>query len=149
MASHATLRTGSHSSVPYCVTLPSLGLSPHAERMGGGLYKACFVEKAMQDAESEQPQDDLGLEVTDIDQTDTAAPISESSHTALRSRSASRRRWQLAFTAALVILAILVILVTTAPARNLVVGVFMRMAPSSTPTLIPGVDLFYFQGSPP
>ena len=102
----------------------------------------------MKDAESEQSQDDLDSEVTDLDEPNASVPGSESSHAVLRPRFSPRRRWQLALTAALVILTALVILATTAPARNLVVGVFIRPTPSPTPTLVPGVDLFYVQGSP-
>ena len=102
----------------------------------------------MKDAESEQSQGDQEIEVSDIDKPGTAVPVSEPSHAALRPRSLARRRWQLELTAALVILIVLVILATTAPARNLVVSVFIRPTPSPTPTLAPGVDLFYFQGSP-
>lgn len=102
----------------------------------------------MKDAESEQSQGDLDIEVTDIDEPGAAVPVSESSHAVHRPRFSPHRRWQLALTAALVILTVLVILATTAPARKLVVGVFIRPTPGPTPTLVPGVDLFYVQGSP-
>lgn len=102
----------------------------------------------MKDAESEQSQGDLDIEVTDIDEAGITVPVPESLHRLLRPRFSSRRRWQLTITAALVILTVLVILATTAPARNLIVGVFIRPTPGPTSTLVPGVDLFYVQGSP-
>jgi hypothetical protein len=103
----------------------------------------------MKDAESEQSQGDLDIEVTDIDEPGAAIPVSESAHAVLRPRFSPRqRRLQLIITGGIVVLALLIILVSAAPVRELVGGVFIRPAPSPTPTLVPGVDLFYVQGSP-
>src|SRR5260370_33157000 len=63
--------------------------------------------------------------------------------------SARRHRLQLFVTAGIVVLALLVILGSTAPVRELVSGVFIRPTPTPVPTLAPGVDLFYVQGNPP
>ncbi len=110
----------------------------------------------MSEVEQEQPQDDARVEITGIDSSDgvTADNKAVSSAKLLRSGlepgvSAHRHRLQLVVTAGIVVLALLVILGSTAPVRELVSGVFIRPAPTPTPTLAPGADLFYVQGSPP
>ncbi len=110
----------------------------------------------MSDVEQEQPQDDATVEITGIDGLDGVAADGKtvSSTKPLRSRleagvSAHRHRLQLVVTTGIVVLALLVILGSTAPVRELVSGVFMRPAPTPVPTLAPGADLFYVQGHPP
>ena len=102
----------------------------------------------MKDPQPEQSQNDLDIQITDIDETGVPVPATESSRPSLPPRSPSYRKWQLPLTAAFIILTILIILATTPPARNLVTNVFIGPIPSPTPTLAPGIDLFYFQGSP-
>jgi hypothetical protein len=113
-------------------------------------------DASMSDVEQEQPQDDATVEITGIDGLDSVAADGKtvSSTKPLRSRlepgvSARRHRLQLIVTAGIVVLALLVILGSTAPVRELVSGAFIRPAPTPTPTLAPGVDLFYVQGNPP
>src|SRR5258708_13530164 len=113
-------------------------------------------DASMSDVEQEQPQDDATVEITGIDDLSGVAADSKtvSSAKLLRSGleagvSARRHRLQLVVTAGIVVLALLVILGSTAPVRELVSGVFIRPAPTPTPTLAPGADLFYVQGNPP
>jgi hypothetical protein len=113
-------------------------------------------DASMSDVEHEQPQDDATVEITGIDGLDSVAADGKtvSSTKPLRSRleagvSAHRHRLQLVVTAGIVVLALLVILGSTAPVRELVSGAFIRPAPTPTPTLAPGVGLFYVQGNPP
>jgi hypothetical protein len=108
----------------------------------------------MSDVEHKQPQDDATVEITDIDGLDGVTADSKMVSSTKPQRSpveppAHRHRLQLVVTAGIVVLALLIILGSTAPVRELVSGVFIRPAPTPTPTLAPGVDLFYVQGNPP
>jgi hypothetical protein len=112
----------------------------------------------MGDLEHRQPQDDFTIEIADINElgetvadSDSGTPSAAQPPTAgLEPRFSPRqRRRQLIITSAIVVLAFLVILGSTASVRELVSGVFIRPAPTPVPTLAPGVDLFYVQGSPP
>ncbi len=112
----------------------------------------------MGDLEHRQPQDDFTIEIADINElgetvadSDSGTPSAAQPPPAgLEPRFSPRqRRRQLAITSAIVALAVLLILGSTASVRELVGGVFIRPAPTPVPTLAPGVDLFYVQGSPP
>ncbi len=108
----------------------------------------------MSDVEQEQPQDDAIVEITDIDSLDGVAADNKAVSSTKPQRSpveppARRHRLQLVVTAGIVVLALLVILGSTAPVRELVSSAFIRPAPTPTPTLGPGADLFYVQGNPP
>lgn len=108
----------------------------------------------MSDVEQEQPQDDAIVEITDIDSLDGVAADNKTASSIKPQRSpvgpsAHRPRLQLVVTAGIVVLALLIILGSTAPVRELVSGAFIRPAPTPTPTLAPGADLFYVQGNPP
>jgi hypothetical protein len=111
----------------------------------------------MSDLEHRQPQDDFTIEIADINElgetvadSDSGTPSAAKPPPAgLEPRfSPSQRRRQLIITSAIVVLAVLVILGSTASVRELVSGVFIRPAPTPVPTLAPGADLFYVQGSP-
>jgi len=113
-------------------------------------------DTSMSDVEHEQPQDDATVEITGIDDLSGVAADSKtvSSTKLLRSGlepgfAPRRHRLQLVVTAGIVVLALLVILGSTAPVRELVSGVFIRPAPTPVPTLAPGADLFYVEGNPP
>ena len=106
----------------------------------------------MSGLEHKQSQDDFDIEITDIDERDTSdagASIStRSSRSSLQPRfSPHQRRLQLTITASIVVLALLVILGNITSLRNRAGGVFGPM-PTPTPTLVPGLDLFYIEGSP-
>lgn len=108
----------------------------------------------MSDVEQEQPQDDAGVEITGIDSSDGVTADNKAvSSTKLRRSPveplAHRHRLQLIVTAGIVVLALLVILGSTAPVRELVGSAIIRPASTPTPTLGPGADLFYVQGNPP
>ncbi len=112
----------------------------------------------MGDLEHRQPQDDFTIEIVDINElgetvadSDSGTPSAAQPPPAgLEPRFSPRqRRGQLAITSAIVALAVLLILGSTASVRELVGGVFIRPAPTPVPTLAPGADLFYVQGSPP
>jgi hypothetical protein len=112
----------------------------------------------MSDVESWQPQDDSIIEIADINELDDIAADSgsgtsssaQSSGAGLEPRFLPRqRRLQLMITTSIVVLAVLVILGSTASVRELARGVFIRPTSTPVPTLAPGADLFYVQGSPP
>lgn len=106
--------------------------------------------------EQEQPLDDFGMNITDIDESDNdatdtrASSPSKTQHSPFDPRfSPHRRRLQLIITASIVVLAVILILGSTAPVRELIGSIFIRTAPTPIPTLAPGVDLFYVRGNPP
>jgi hypothetical protein len=104
----------------------------------------------MGEVESEQSQNDSGIEISNIDEPDVADNSSKPVRPSPSPLSSPRqRKLQLTITAAIVILTVILILATTAPVRELVRGAFIHPAPTPTPTLFLGVDLFYIQGTPP
>lgn len=112
----------------------------------------------MSDAENQHPQEDSKIEIADInnlgdiaaDSGDGTSSSAQPPGVELEPRFSPRqRRLQMIITASIVVLAVLVILGSTASVRELVRGVFVRPAPTPVPTLAPGADLFYVQGSPP
>src|SRR5260221_7551189 len=103
----------------------------------------------MGDVESEQSQDDFEVEIADLDELGTAANSSKPARSLLRPRFSPRqRRLQLAITSSIVMLAILIILGSTAPVRELVGSIFP--GPPATPSAASGSEtgLFYVQASP-
>src|SRR5438067_399563 len=97
----------------------------------------------MKDAGSDQSQDDFAVEITDLDKPGTA------SHKLPR---ASSRRYRLPVTvetAGMIALALLIILETATPVRELGGTLFARHTPTPIPTLFPGEDLFYIRAEPP
>src|SRR5260221_1211877 len=103
----------------------------------------------MGDVESEQSQDDFEVEIADLDELGTAANSSKPARSLLRPRFSPRqRRLQLAITSSIVMLAILIILGSTAPVRELVGSIFP--GPTATPSAASGSEtgLFYVQASP-
>jgi hypothetical protein len=104
----------------------------------------------MSDVESEQTQNDFEIEISHVDKPDVADNSSKPVRpSASPLSSPRRRRLQLTITAAIVILTVILIMATTAPVRELVRGAFIHPALTPTPSLFPGVDLFYIQGTPP
>lgn len=104
----------------------------------------------MKDVGSEQSQDEFPVEITDLDKPGTAAH--RSPHTASRARFVSRR-YRLpvtVVTVSMVVLAILLILGTATPVRELVGSLLVRHTSTPTPVLplFPGEDLFYVQAEP-
>ena len=109
----------------------------------------------MSDVEHEQTEDDFAVEITDIDKLDdnafdTRMPLSAKlPGVSLESRlSLRQRRQQLIITGGVVVLAVLLILGSTASVRDLVSGIFIRPTPTPLPMIAPGSDLFYVQGNP-
>jgi len=112
----------------------------------------------MSDVESRQPQDDSIIETADLNELGDSAADTEDGmssagqppDTGLEPRFSPRqRRLQLIITSAIVVLAVLVILGSTASVRDLVRSIFVRPTPTPTPILFPGTDLFYIQADPP
>lgn len=104
----------------------------------------------MSDVESEQSQNDIEIEISDLDEPGVSGNSTKPIPLSARPRSSHRQRsLQLTITAVIVILTVMLILATTAPVRELVRGVFIRPIPTPVPTLAPGVDLFYVRGDPP
>ncbi len=118
----------------------------------------------MKDAENEQPQDDFEVEITDLDMQppgrDSSDPVARPRRgrliapiAGLSASSKARlllrhRGFQLFLTTSIVVLAILVILASSAGVRNLLTGGSAPL-PVSTITPKPQNDLFYFQLNPP
>lgn len=104
----------------------------------------------MADVESEQPQDDFEIEITDIDELEATGSSSKPLRPLLSPRFSPRqRRLQLTITSAIVVLAVLLILGSTASVRELVGRASVFPIPTPIPTSGPGADLFYIQANPP
>jgi hypothetical protein len=104
----------------------------------------------MSDVESEQSQNDIEIEISDLDEPGVSGNSTKPIPLSTRPRFSHRQhRLQLTITAVIIILTVILILATTAPVRELVRGIFIRPIPTPVPTLAPGVDLFYVRGDPP
>src|SRR5258708_6911989 len=109
----------------------------------------------MSEVEDEQTQDDFGGDITDIDKSgdnasDSGMPLSAKLPGVLLEPRLSlrQRRRQLIITGSIVVLAVLLILGSSASVRDLVSGIFIRPTPTPLPMIAPGSDLFYVQGNP-
>src|SRR5258708_28513182 len=109
----------------------------------------------MSDVEHEQTEDDFAVDITDIDKSgdnasDSRMPLSAKLlGVSLEPRlSLRQRRRQLIISGSIVVLAVLLILGSSASVRDLVSGIFMRPTPTPLPMIAPGSDLFYVQGNP-
>ena len=104
----------------------------------------------MGDIESEQPQHDFEVQVSDLDELDTAINPSQPPHLLRKPVfSPRKRRLYLILLNGLMILAVVLILASTTSMRNLVGSIFIHPPASPTATLVPGTNLFYVQASPP
>jgi hypothetical protein len=102
------------------------------------------------DIESEQSHDNSEVEVSDLDEPETAANSPGPLLPLRKSRlSPRRRRLYLVILNSLVILAVVLLLATTTSIRDLAGNIFIRPAASPTAPLAPGVDLFYVSADPP
>lgn len=103
----------------------------------------------MDENEFEQSREEFQVEIKDLDKPDAAGDRSLPSPGARKPRlSLHRRRFSLILLNSLLILTVILILGNTTPVRNLVSSAISRTTPSPTPTLVPGVDLFYIRISP-
>ncbi len=99
----------------------------------------------MADGEFERHQEDFEVEIADLNQVGATPDPSKSLRSVPLPRFSPRqRRLQLAGTTAVVVLAMMIILGSTAPVRELVGGALSGL----TPTPLPGIDLFYIQAGP-
>jgi len=99
--------------------------------------------------EFERPQEDFEVEVADLEQVGaTPGPSKSWRSVPLPRFSPRQRRLQLTGTTAMVVLAILIILGSTAPVRELAGGALSGLTPPPLPTFVPGTDLFYIQAGP-
>ena len=106
----------------------------------------------MKHGESEDPQDEFIVEISNLDDSDAETPASRAElytktyqlfHTP---RLTTRQRLlQLSATAAIILVVLVTLVGTYSPARNVIVGTFYH----PTPTLPPGADLFYVETNPP
>jgi hypothetical protein len=104
----------------------------------------------MADVEPEQPQDGFEIEITDIDALESAGSSSKPWNPLLFPRFSPRQhRLQLTITSAIVVLAVLLILGSTAPVRELVGRALVLPTPTTVPASGPEADLFYIQANPP
>ncbi|HZR44750.1 MAG TPA: hypothetical protein VFB12_31855 [Ktedonobacteraceae bacterium] len=107
----------------------------------------------MRDREREQAPDDFTIEMVDLDADNISTSKEYGSPLTKRSLLVPRftkqqRRIQLATTLSIVALALIVLLGSYAPTRNLVSTVLQSPQPAHTPIQSNGQDLFYFKGSP-
>jgi hypothetical protein len=105
----------------------------------------------MEEVESEhsQHQDDFEIEISDMDELEVADKSSKSLRQSPSPRFSPRRpRLQLIMTAGIVVLAIILILGSTAPVRELISKTLVGPTPTPLPTLGPGADLFYVEANP-
>src|SRR6266702_5845953 len=106
-------------------------------------------EPLMAAGEFERPQEDFEVEVADLEQVGaTPGPSKSWRSVPLPRFSPRQRRLQLTGTTAMVVLAILIILGSTAPVRELAGGALSGLTPPPLPTFVPGTDLFYIQAGP-
>jgi hypothetical protein len=99
----------------------------------------------MADGEFERPQADLEVEIADLNPVGaTPDPPTSVRSVPLPRFSPRQRRWQLAGTTAVVVLAMVIILGSAAPVRELVGGALSGLPPTSPPV----TDLFYIQAGP-
>jgi hypothetical protein len=99
----------------------------------------------MADGEFERPQEDVEVEIADLNQVGaTPGPSTSLRSVPLPRFSPRQRRVQLAGTTAVVVLAIVIILGSPAPVRELVNGALSGLIPPP----LPGTDLFYIQAGP-
>lgn len=104
----------------------------------------------MGDIESEQFHKNSEIEASELDEPESAANSSRPSLPFREPRFSPRqRRLYLILLNGLVMLAVVLLLVTTTSVRDLVSSVFIHPTPSPTATLAPGVDLFYVRADPP
>ncbi len=106
----------------------------------------------MRDTGSEQAQDNMKVEITDLDETrwqERARRVSP-----LRIWASQRKRPLIL--ACIILAAVALLILTSAGSFNVLLGDVLSppapapaLAPISTPTLIPGEDLFYVQADPP
>lgn len=106
----------------------------------------------MADRDDAFSQDDFEIEITDLDQD---FPTQQPSRTPVLPRpmwtlSLARRQRvaQLMLAVSVIVLSVLMVLGNFPSARNVTVSMFFPSTPTLTPTLISGVDLFYFDASP-
>jgi hypothetical protein len=103
----------------------------------------------MGDSKPEHPQEDFEIEIEDLDKPGTTTRSTKLLRPVPLPRfSPCLRKVQLVVTALIVMLAILLILVSTAPIRELIGGIATGPTPTPAPTLAPGVDLFYILADP-
>lgn len=94
--------------------------------------------------EPDEPQDDLDIEITDLDEGKPAGFVAHVSRLFAR----RHKRPVTALTVSMVALAILFLAANTAAVRDLAARVLTRLSPAPAQTLYPGEDLFYVQADP-
>ncbi|HEU0004291.1 MAG TPA: hypothetical protein VFQ36_25535 [Ktedonobacteraceae bacterium] len=98
----------------------------------------------MRKSEPDEPQDDLDVEITSLDEGKSFGLASD----AVRMFARRHRRPLTAATAGMVALAILLIVLSTSAVRGLAVRVLNLPAPTATRALYPGEDLFFVRADP-
>jgi hypothetical protein len=107
----------------------------------------------MADGEFERPQEDFEVEIADLDQVGATPGPSKSLRSVPLPRFSPRQcRLQLAATTAAIVLALVIILGSTASVRELVdsalSGLMPAPLPKLTPAPLPRTDRFYIQAGP-
>jgi hypothetical protein len=106
----------------------------------------------MNHGENEDPQDEFRVEISNLDDSDMQTPVPRERQPAQAYLlfhtprfTARQRLLQLSATTAIILLALVTLVGTYAPARSVIVGTFYH----PTPALPPGADLFYVETNPP
>jgi hypothetical protein len=102
----------------------------------------------MKDTRYNRPEDDFEIEVSDILDLDTedSLPVIQPLRLTLKSRlTPGQRTFQGMFTAGVMILALLLIIGTYLPARDIVTLGFASLIPTPVPPLATGTNMFYIQ----
>jgi hypothetical protein len=106
----------------------------------------------MKHGESEDPQEEFVVEISNLDDMYAETPASRTKQRAKTYQlfhtprlTARQRLLQLSATAAIILVVLVTLVGTYAPARSVIVGTFYH----PTPTLPPGADLFYVETNPP
>lgn len=103
----------------------------------------------MGDNEFEESQSDFEVKIADLDEPDSASGSLRPQRLMPLSRFSPRqRRLGLIGINSILILVIGIFLISMAPVRGLMSSILFRPTPSPTPTLTPGVDLFYVRVDP-
>jgi len=109
------------------------------------------LEVSVKEQEEREERDDLNVEITDLDETESPGSTPVSACLVARTHFFARRhkRPLAIVTVAMLLLAILLVLISTSSVRGLSARLFTRATPAPIATLYPGVDYFYVQADPP
>ncbi len=104
----------------------------------------------MGNTKSEQFYNDFDIEISSLDESETATTSSQPlPHVRRSGLSPRQHRQYLLLLNVILILSVIILVFTTTSLRGLVSGVFHRPMPVPTATIVPGTDLFYIRADVP